>query len=105
MILKLDIGKISPGIYEVHCDGYSGSPTCHESISAALAHYGENIPPDFARFVDVRYHEVSLGTTAVARLAQESELMASELTSLMAAVYEAAEDMKTKLAVGITIPP
>lgn len=97
MIVKLDIGKISTGVYEVHCEGYSGSPTCHDSISAALAHYGGDIPPDFARFVEVRYHDVSLGTTAVARLAKEPELMARELTSLMLAVYEAAEDMKNTI--------
>lgn len=93
MVLTLNIGKFSTGNYEVHCEGCTGSPTRHDSISAALAHYGEDIPPDFARFVEVRYHGVSLGTTAVTRLAKEPELMASELVVLAATVYEADESM------------
>lgn len=93
MVLTLNIGKFATGNYEVQCEGHAGSPTRHESISAALAHYGDDIPPDFARFVEVRYHGVSLGTTAVTRLAKEPELMATELVALVAAVYEANESM------------
>ena len=87
MILKLDIEKIESGFYECRCTGQV-TPTVHDSIAAALRHYGEDIPPEFAQFVEVRYHEVSLGTTPVSRLTKEPELMADELVALSAAVYQ-----------------
>jgi hypothetical protein len=41
-----------------------------------------------------------LGTTAVTRLAEEPEVMAKELTGLVAAVYQAAEEMALTKATG-----
>lgn len=93
MILKLDIQKTERGVYQAHCTG-EVSPTVHDSIAAALLHYGEDIPPEFARFVEVRYQEVSLGTTEISRLTKESELMAQALVDLSAAVYRSIEEMK-----------
>ena len=87
MILQLEIDKIESGLYEAHCE--TQKPTCHESISAVLKHYGEDIPADFCRFVEVRYGGVSLGTPAVTRLAKEPEVMVKELMGLLAAVYRA----------------
>ena len=96
MILQLEIDKIDPGRYEAHCDSHK--TTCHESISAVLKHYGEDIPPDFCQFVEVRYGGVSLGTTAVTRMAKEPEVMARELTGLLAAVHRATDEMEHKRA-------
>jgi hypothetical protein len=42
MILQLEIDKIESGLYEAHCE--TQKPTCHDSISSVLKHYGENIP-------------------------------------------------------------
>lgn len=63
MILQLEIDKIESGLYEAQCE--TQKSTCHDSVSAVLKHYGEDIPADFCRFVEVRYGGVSLGTTAV----------------------------------------
>lgn len=88
-VLSLDIIKLSPGRYEARCDGYTASPTPHESIAEALRFYGGEIPPGFSQFVDVHYSGVSLGTTAVCRLQPESEALASELVGMSADVSEA----------------
>lgn len=93
MILKLELEKLESGTYEARCTGQV-TPTFHDSIAAALRHYGEDIPPEFARFVEVRYHEVSLGTTRVSRLTKEPELMANELVALLAAVYQSIQEVK-----------
>jgi hypothetical protein len=93
MILKLDLRKIESGAYEAYCTGQV-APSVHDSIAAALRHYGQDIPAEFARFVEVRYHEVSLGTTKITRLTNEPELMAQELVDLTAAVYSSIEEMK-----------
>lgn len=87
MILQLEINKLESGLYEAHCE--TQKPTCHHSISAVLKYYGEDVPADFCQFVEVRYSGVSLGTTAVTRLANEPEVMAKELIGLVAAVYHA----------------
>ncbi|MFZ3139153.1 hypothetical protein [Polaromonas sp.] len=93
MILQLDIEQLAPGLYEAHCECQTPPTTLHGSISAALKHYGTDIPADFCRFVEVRYDGVSSGTTAVTRLANEPEAMARQLMGLAAAVYEACQDM------------
>ena len=63
-----------------------------QSGRTVLKHYGEDIPPDFCQFVEVRYGGVSLSTTAVTRMAKEPEVMARELTGLLAAVHRAATE-------------
>lgn len=93
MILTLEIQKTEPGLYQAHCTG-EASPTIHNTIAAALRHYGEDIPPGFSRFAEVRYHGVSLGTTEITRLAMEPELMAQELVDLTATVYRSIEELK-----------
>lgn len=96
MILQLAIEKLDSGIYEAHCD--LSQPTCHGSISEALKYYGGDIPPDLCQFVDVQYGGVSLGTTAVSRLASEPEALASRLTGLVAAVRQAEEEIEYRRA-------
>lgn len=93
MILKLEIDKTGHGAYEAHCTGQN-SPTIHNSITDVLRHYGEDIPPEFARFVEVRYYEVSVGTIEITRLSKEPELLAQELVDLASAVYQSIEHMK-----------
>jgi hypothetical protein len=94
MILQLDIEKLERGLYEARCEHHAPATTVHDSISAVLKYYGEDIPDNFCRFVEVRYGGVSLGTTAVTALAKEPEVLAGQLTSLLAAVYQATEDME-----------
>lgn len=93
MILQLDIEQIAPEMYEVDCEHQTPPTTLHGSSSAALKHYGESIPADFCRFVEVRYDGVTKGATAVARLAQEPEAMARELMGLSAAFSDTCKDM------------
>ena len=96
MILTLSIDKEVPGIYEVHYEmgGVEVSkPSQHSSISEALAYCGENIPADFAQFVDVHYGGVSSGTTAIARLLSEPKQIANELVALVAEVARVHEQV------------
>lgn len=93
MILELDIEQLAPGVYEVHCECQTPPTSHHSSLSAALKEYGTAIPDDFCRFVEVRYAGVTLGTTAVSRLAHEPEAMARQLLALAGAYHDACEDM------------
>lgn len=68
-------------------------PTVHSTIAEALRHVGQDVPDDFAHFVDVHYSGGSIGTTALTRLATESDVIANELVSLAAALYQSEEEL------------
>lgn len=96
MVPKLYISKIEPGLYEAHLtDGGQDicEPSAHSTIAEALLHVGQDVPDDFAHFVDVHYSGGSIGTTALTRLATESEVIANELVALAAALYESEEEL------------
>lgn len=89
MILVLDIEKVTYSVYEVrysHGGVEVTAPTRHESIGEALAFCGENIPAEISQYVEVHYGGVNSGTTAVARLCNEFQLLAVELVSMVAEV-------------------
>lgn len=54
-VLSLDIIKLSPGRYEARCDGYTASPTPHESIAEALSVGAELVQTSLFRAIDVVY--------------------------------------------------
>lgn len=87
MVVILEIGRIGPGVYEARSEFRTDGPTFHGSISEVLAHYGQEIQPEFSQYVEVQYGGVNSGTTAVTRLRQEPELMAQELVALVAEVH------------------
>jgi hypothetical protein len=87
LILELNIVKLSPGIYEAHCEGELVGTTVHDSIAATLRHYGTDIPAEFARFVNVEYGGVHLATTSISSLAKDAERLASELVQMVAEIH------------------
>lgn len=93
MIIQLSIEKVTQGVYEVHCDYRQGGPSQHNSISEALGSYGQEIPEDFCQFVEIHYGGISSGTTAVARLKTEPQVIAQELVALVAEVSRAEEEI------------
>lgn len=92
MVIRLDISKVEQGIYMAYCEA-RGEPTHHSSIAEALLSYGNEIPMDFARHVEVHYVDVSIGTQPVARLATHSEELARQLTTLAAEVWMNEEEL------------
>ena len=74
-------------MYEARSEFRTDRPTFHGSISEVLAHYGQEILPEFSQYVEVQYCRVNSGTTAVTRLRQQPELMAQELMALVAEVH------------------
>lgn len=89
MVVVLEIGHNGPGVYEARCEFDTGGPTFHGSISEVLAHYGQAIPTEFSRYVEVQYGGVNSGTTLVTRLQMEPDLMAQELVDLVRDVHNA----------------
>lgn len=85
-VLDLYISRVTTGVYELHIEGQGASSTMHDSISDALIHCGENIPPDFTQYVNVYYGGVSSGTMAVTTLKRDAQSVASALVSICAEV-------------------
>lgn len=101
MVPKLYISKIEPGLYEAHLmEGGQDicEPTVHSTIAEALRYVGQDVPDDFAHFVNVHYGGGSIGTTALTRLATESEAIANELVALAAALYQSEEELEFQRA-------
>lgn len=85
-VLDLYISRLDAGVYEVHIEGQPPDSMVFGSISEALVHFGDTIPPDFSQFVNVYYGGVSSGTLAVARLKPEAKSIAAALVSVSAEV-------------------
>ena len=101
MILVLDISKIEPGLYEARLSNGGTevtSPSVYDTITAALRAVAQDIPDDFAHFVDVHYGGVSSGTIGTMRLAAEAEAVASRLVDLVAAVHRSEAELAHKHA-------
>lgn len=96
MILTLDITKIESGLYEARLsEGGTEvtAPSAYDTITAALRAVAQDIPDDFAHFVEVHYSGVSSGTIGTTRLAVEAEAVAARLVELVAAVHRSEEDL------------
>lgn len=92
MIIELNINRLEQGVYEVQCV-LQDELTRHNSISDALAYYGEDIPEELSQHVEIHYGGVSSGTTSIGRLRAEPQLIAQELVSLVAEVMTAEEEI------------
>lgn len=86
-ILELNIVRLGSGAYEAYCEGESGEKFVHTSIAAALLHYGNDIPPEFAAFVNIEYAGVRLATTPIVSLVKDAERLASELVQMVAQIH------------------
>jgi len=96
MVPKLNIDKLQPGKYLCSLTNGGQAITTEvvcTSIAEAIAHFGGDVPEDWAMFVEIRYSGFCLGTISTARMVSESHQIASELVSLCAEVYRAEDTM------------
>lgn len=90
MIIRLQIEKLAPGVYQGHCTGESDCPDTHGSIADCLRQYGREIPPELAKFANIEYGGCHLETTPVDDLAPKADALADRLMALIAALHTAA---------------
>jgi hypothetical protein len=90
MIVQLNIERLAPGTYQVHCSGAPDQPTTHNSIADGLRKYGADIPSDFAKFVNIEYGGCHLETMPVESLELAADKLADRLMQLIAALHAAA---------------
>lgn len=87
MIVHLQIEKIAPGVYRGHCDGEPSKSPTYSSIADCLRFYGEEIPPEFAQFINIGYAGCQLDTVAIAELTAAADGLAGRLMDLVANTY------------------
>jgi len=94
MIVVLTLSKIEPAVYraDVTDGGVSVTePSFHSSLTEALRAVATSVPPDFARFVEPRYHGCCSGTISCEALASTAEQVAERLVGLVAEVQRSEE--------------
>lgn len=87
MIACICISKLAPGHYGVHVDDVDGGAT-YETIAEAIADHAD-LPPDYAKFVNIEYHGVRLSTMRVDEMQLRSHELADELVQLSAEIHGA----------------
>lgn len=58
----------------------------YESIAEAISDHSD-IPPEYAKFVNIEYHSVRLATIPVADMQRHSHEMAADLVRMSAEIY------------------
>ncbi|WP_326538486.1 hypothetical protein [Pseudorhodoferax sp.] len=101
MIPVLHIIRRAPGDYEVSTTNPDFEcPQSFSTVSAALKFAGDDVPRDFALFVEVRYNGVCLGTRPLQQLAESPGAVADELMDLTARVLDAEDELQLARAKG-----
>ena len=82
LIPLMHISRVKTSLYEVHVE-IAGQPLwesdMYQSISDAVAGTGSDIPENLARFAEISYEGVSIGTVSTARMQTEPEIITKEL--------------------------
>ena len=90
MILVLVIERLATSVYEAHYTDFSGievrAASQHASIADALLYCGEDVPSEFAQYVEIKYGGINSGTTAISNLRTRSIGLASDLVAMVAQV-------------------
>jgi hypothetical protein len=97
MVPTLHIDRVKAHLYRVSVEGNGLNMTEPEmvgSIAEGVKFAGEDVPRDWALFVEVRYNGVCLGTRPLQQLADHPEQVAQELVSLEAEVSAAEERLQ-----------
>jgi hypothetical protein len=92
MVPTLSIDKQQPSLYRVSVHGNGvdmTEPEMFETIAQGLKFAGDDVPRDWALYVEVRYNGLCLGTRPLQQLADRPEQIAQELVALTAEVMEA----------------
>ena len=85
MIASLSISKLAPGIYDVHVDDVDAG-VAYESIAEAISEHSD-IPPEYAKFVNIEYHGVRLATMSVSNMRSRSRELAADLVRMCAEIH------------------
>lgn len=81
-----DFSQSQPAGYIVQVDqGEPGLP--YSTIAQAIADH-EDMPPEYAKFVNIEYHGVRLATMSVESMRGRSRELADELVQMAAKVHE-----------------
>lgn len=87
MIAVLSISKVFSNGYLVQVDGGEpGEP--YATIAQAIADH-EDMPREYAQFVNIEYQGVRLATLPVQRMKGRSRELANELMQLLAEIHDA----------------
>ncbi|WP_281891408.1 hypothetical protein [Limnohabitans sp. TEGF004] len=90
MILVLVIEKLATSLYEAHYTDFSGievrAASQHESIADALLYCGQDVPSEFAQYVEIQYGGINSGTTSISNLRIKSIELAADLVAMVAQV-------------------
>jgi hypothetical protein len=85
MIASLSISKLALGLYGVHVDD-ADAGVVYESIAEAISEHSD-IPPEYAKFVNIEYHSVRLATMHVSDMQSRSRELAADLVRMSAEIY------------------
>jgi hypothetical protein len=85
MIACLNISKMAPGLYGVHVDDVEVG-VAYASIAEAIAEHSD-IPPEYAKFVNIEYHSVRLATMPVSDMQSRPRELAADLVRMSAAIH------------------
>lgn len=85
MIACLTISKLGPGLYGVHVDD-ADAGVAYASIAEAISDHSD-IPPEYAKFVNIEYHSVRLATMPVTDMHSRSRELAAELVRMSAEIH------------------
>ncbi|PZP91156.1 MAG: hypothetical protein DI587_36405 [Variovorax paradoxus] len=100
MVPKLNIDRVQPGLYRVDIEGNGMTMTEPEMVSTlaeGLKFAGDDVPREWALYVEVHYNGVCLGTRPLQQLAETPEEVARELVELVAQVSEAERGLPVML--------
>ena len=73
-------------VYIVHVDDVEAG-VAYSSIAEAITDHAD-IPPEYARFVNIEYHGIRLATMAVADMRSHARELASELMRMSAEIHQ-----------------
>lgn len=85
MIACISISRLQAKLYRVHVDDVEAG-VAYSSIAEAIADHAD-IPPEYARFVNIEYYGIRLATMAVADMRSHASELASDLTRMSAEIH------------------
>jgi len=86
VIACISISRLQAKLYRVHVDDVEAG-VAYSSVAEAIADHAD-IPPEYARFVNIEYHGIRLATMAVADMRFRVTELASDLMRMSAEVHD-----------------
>jgi hypothetical protein len=80
VIACISISRLQAKLYSVHMDDVEAG-VAYSSIAEAIADHAD-IPPEYARFVNIEYHGIRLATMSLEDMKGRSRELAAELLDM-----------------------